>query len=165
MVFPTVDWNVKGVGEVGVSWSRRRVLCFVGGFGMPERFEIPESELQWRFDTSGGPGGQHANRSNTRVELIFDIGSSRAFDGPTRDRLSARLGSAVRISEDGSRSQATNRKRAVFRLHDMLEKGARPDPPQRRATGPSRSARARRLEAKRAKGRTKQQRKSPGLED
>ncbi len=77
------------------------------------RFDIPDSELRWRFGPSGGPGGQHANKSSTRAELSFEIETSRAFDEPMRERLVEKLGVEVRITEDGSRSQATNRKRAI----------------------------------------------------
>ena len=129
------------------------------------RFDIPDSELQWRFGPSGGPGGQHANKSSTRAELTFSIEASRAFDDPMRDRLVEILGSEVRITEDGSRSQATNRKRAVRRLNAVLEDAARPDPPQRRQTKPSRSARRKRLDEKRARGQTKRTRKPPTTDD
>ena len=122
------------------------------------RFDIPESELQWHFDPSGGPGGQHANKSATRVELRFDVGASRAFDRPTRDHIVNHLGSKVRIVEGGSRSQTTNRKRALRRLHAMLEDAARPEPPVRKATRPSLASRRRRLEMKRTRGRLKRQR-------
>jgi len=132
---------------------------------MPERFEIPESELRWRFDTSGGPGGQHANRSNTRVELIFDIEHSRAFDESTRRRVIDKLGSGIRISEDGSRSQSTNRKRAVRRLEEVIYSASLPNAPVRRRTRPSRSVRKRRLTDKRARGATKRSRKPPDVSD
>jgi len=129
------------------------------------RFDIPDSELQWRFGPSGGPGGQHANKSSTRAELRFSIETSRAFDDPMRERLVENLGIEVRITEDGSRSQATNRKRATRRLNAVLEDAARPDPPKRRQTKPSRSARQRRLDDKRSRGETKQTRKPPTLDD
>ncbi|GMQ92926.1 MAG: alternative ribosome rescue aminoacyl-tRNA hydrolase ArfB [Acidimicrobiia bacterium] len=129
------------------------------------RFDIPDSELRWRFDPSGGPGGQHANKTSTRAELTFEIGSSRAFDETMRKRLVQKLGSEIRLSEDGSRSQATNRKKAVRRLHAILEEAARPDSPKRRKTKPSRAARRRRLEGKRARGQEKARRKTPGAED
>jgi ribosome-associated protein len=129
------------------------------------RFDIPDSELQWRFGPSGGPGGQHANRSATRAELRFNIETSRAFDDPMRERLVTKLGVEVRIIEDGSRSQATNRKRAIRRLNAVLEDAARPDPPTRRATRPSRSARRRRLDEKRARSETKKARKPPTAND
>jgi ribosome-associated protein len=128
-------------------------------------FDIPESEFQWRFGPSGGPGGQHANKSSTRAELTFDIEDSRVFDETMRARLAEKLGSEVRITEDGSRSQATNRKKAVCRLHAMLDQAARPDPPKRRPTKPSRSARRRRLEEKRSRSDTKQKRKKPSVDD
>jgi ribosome-associated protein len=129
------------------------------------RFDIPDSELQWTFDTSGGPGGQHANRSNTRVELTFDIEHSGAFDETTRSRLVGRLGPEVRVTEGGSRSQATNRKRATRSLEALLEVAARPDPPPRRRTRPSLAARRRRLADKRARSELKRSRRSPGNED
>lgn len=128
-------------------------------------FDIPESELEWRFDTSGGPGGQHANRSNTRVELRFDVAASSAFDDPTRQRLIDKLGLSVRIVEAGSRSQATNRKRATRRLHAMVEVAARPDPPRRRQTRPSLAARRRRTAEKRVRSRLKERRRRPDLDD
>jgi ribosome-associated protein len=129
------------------------------------RFDISDSEMQWRFGPSGGPGGQHANKSATRAELRFSIETSRAFDDAMRERLVQKLGVEVRITEDGSRSQATNRKRAIRRLNAFLEDAARSDPPSRRPTKPSRSARKRRLDDKRARGETKQTRKPPALDD
>lgn len=129
------------------------------------RFEIPEAELRWRFDTSGGPGGQHANKNATRVELRFDIGASHAFDEPTRSRLISNLGTEVRIVESASRSQVANRKDAITRLHATIEAAAQPDPPPRKKTRPSRSARARRLNDKRARSQTKQQRQRPDSSD
>lgn len=90
------------------------------------RFNIPDAELQWRFGPSGGPGGQHANRSNTRAELVFDITTSNAFDDAIRRRLVETLGPKVRITEDASRSQATNRKAAVAKLDDILAQASAP---------------------------------------
>lgn len=125
------------------------------------RFDIPESELEWRFDTSGGPGGQHANRSNTRVELRFDIERSTAFDDATRTRLVEKIGRQLRVTEAASRSQTTNRTRALRRLHALLEESARPDPPPRRRTRPSRRAQQRRVDRKRARGDLKRTRARP----
>ena len=129
------------------------------------RFEIPETELRWRFDTPGGPGGQHANKTSSRAELRFDISASRAFEGPIRDRLVERLGTEVKLVEDGSRSQVANRKEAIARLHVLIEDAAQPDPPPRRSTRPSRSARARRVSDKRARSTTKRNRRRPGPDD
>jgi ribosome-associated protein len=124
-------------------------------------FDIPESELEWRFDTSGGPGGQHANRSNTRVELRFDVAGSTVFDEETRQALIARLGPEVRIVEAGSRSQALNRQRARERLDDRLDAALAPRAPKRRRTRPSLAARERRLRGKRERGIRKAQRRAP----
>ena len=75
---------------------------------------IPDRELAWRFDTSGGPGGQHANRAATRAELSFDIGASSAFDEATRARILGVLGArakdgVITIAAGDSRSQWSNR--------------------------------------------------------
>ncbi|MDH3731214.1 MAG: aminoacyl-tRNA hydrolase, partial [Acidimicrobiia bacterium] len=78
--------------------------------------EIPESEISWSFGPSGGPGGQHANRSATRAELRWDLTQSTAIDDATRAKLIARMPGAgsgvVAIVADGSRSQWRNRQEA-----------------------------------------------------
>lgn len=128
-------------------------------------FDIPDRELSWKFSPTGGPGGQHANKSSTRVELRFDVGMSVAFDDRTRSRIVSRIGNEVRIVEDRSRSQATNRKRAIRRLHAVLDGAAKPDPPSRKPSRPSRSARQKRLDDKRSRGQTKSLRRSPDPDD
>ena len=128
-------------------------------------FDIPDTELQWRFSPTGGPGGQHANKTSTRVELTFDVANSHAFDDRLRARLIGKVGSEVRLSEDGSRSQATNRKRALRRLQSILDAAAKPDPPPRKPTRPSRAAKRRRAEAKRRRSETKAMRRKPGNDD
>jgi ribosome-associated protein len=128
---------------------------------------IPNEELSWTFSPAGGPGGQHANRSNTRVELRFDVAASRAFDEPTRNRLLAKRDgrSEIVVVADESRSQWRNRQIARRRLVEVLSEALRPDPPERRPTKPSRSARRRRVEEKRARSRTKALRRSPQTDD
>ncbi|MFH1330440.1 MAG: peptide chain release factor-like protein, partial [Actinomycetota bacterium] len=86
---------------------------------------IPADELRWRFDTSGGPGGQHANRSATRVELAFDLATSPPVPEAVRARLLERLsprapGGVVRVVVDESRSQWRNRQTARRRLAALL---------------------------------------------
>lgn len=126
---------------------------------------IRSSELQWRFDPSGGPGGQHANRSSTRVELRFDIGASQAFPAEVRDRLLERLGErsprgVLAVVVDESRSQWRNRLTARRRLAELLEQALdRPRP--RRPTAPTRAGRERRLAEKRRRSERKQTRRSP----
>lgn len=128
-------------------------------------FDIPDGELQWRFSPTGGPGGQHANKSSTRVELRFDVGSSVAVDERLKARIVSRLGPEIRIIEDRSRSQATNRKRALRRLEALLDSAAKPDPPARRQTKPTRAARRRRIDSKRRRSDTKSLRKSPDADE
>ncbi|MFQ5517567.1 MAG: alternative ribosome rescue aminoacyl-tRNA hydrolase ArfB [Acidimicrobiia bacterium] len=122
---------------------------------------IPRDELQWTFTTSGGPGGQHANRSSTRVEVRFDVASSRALDEPTKRRIIAKLGkSEVRAAAAESRSQWRNRKIALRRLVDIIEQAAKPEP-RRRPTRPPAGARERRLAAKKHRSRIKRLRRGP----
>lgn len=133
-------------------------------------FDIPEGELSWRFDPSGGPGGQHANRSATRVELRFDVSVSSVFDEDTRERLLARLASrlvdgALVVTVEDTRSQARNRDIARQRLDALLTDAAAPEPPPRKPTKPSRRVRRRRAERKRARAETKRLRRKPGPED
>jgi len=117
--------------------------------------------LEWRFTTSGGPGGQHANRSNTRAELFFDISSSSAFPGAIRDRMVARLGAeAVTVSVADSRSQFRNRMLARARLRDRLVEAMKAEA-RRRPTTPTRGSRRRRLQQKRSRGEIKRLRRSP----
>jgi len=129
---------------------------------------IPGSELSWSFGPSGGPGGQHANRSHTRAELSFDIAASGAFTDEEKHRLLTQLASRLRdgtitVTSDESRSQWRNRAMARRRLANLLE-AALVVPRQRRPTRPSRAARRRRLDTKRRRAATKQLRRRPDAE-
>ncbi|MFN2624193.1 MAG: peptide chain release factor-like protein, partial [Chthoniobacterales bacterium] len=73
-------------------------------------------ELEWRFTGSGGPGGQHANTANTRVELVFNVGKSGALGPRQRARLLERIGPVVRVVASDRRSQSQNRQLALERL-------------------------------------------------
>lgn len=128
---------------------------------------IPAGELVWTFSPTGGPGGQHANRSSTRAELRFDVGASRAFDDETRQRVLARLATegVVTVIVDETRSQWRNRQVARQRLADRIGSALKPEPPRRRRTRPSRAARRRRIDEKRARSRTKSLRRRPASED
>jgi ribosome-associated protein len=126
---------------------------------------IPLDELEWRFSGSGGPGGQHANTSNTRVELRFDVAGSPSLTDSQRARLLDRCGPAVRVVAADTRSQARNRELALSRLRERLAEALR-TPRARRATAPTAAARRRRREAKRRRSDLKRQRRMrPGLED
>jgi len=122
---------------------------------------IPFAELEIRTGPSGGPGGQHANRAHTRVEVRFDVAASPSLGPRQRARLLDRLGPAVRVVADDHRSQARNRTLAFERLAGRLAAGLRVDPP-RRPTRPSPGAVQRRLDAKRRQSQRKAQRRWSG---
>lgn len=122
-------------------------------------FSIPMSELRWRFSRSGGPGGQHANTSDTRAEVIFDVVSSTSLGPRQRQRLLDRLGPEVRAAAGDERSQNRNRSLALDRLRDRLAEGLHVESP-RRPTKPSRAAKAARLDDKRRQSERKRLRRS-----
>lgn len=125
---------------------------------------IPSAELEWRFTTSGGPGGQHANRSNTRAELVFDLEASNAFPPDIQQRMITKLGDPiVTVSVADSRSQFRNRMLARARLRELLI-DAQKQPRRRRPTKPTKASRRRRLEDKRAHGEKKRLRRDPPLD-
>jgi ribosome-associated protein len=124
---------------------------------------IPLEELDWRFSASGGPGGQHANTANTRVEVRFDVAGSPSLGPRQRERLLGRLGPVVRVVASDERSQARNRQLALERLAARLAEALRVERP-RHPTRPSRSARERRLGAKRRRAETKRSRGRPQAE-
>jgi ribosome-associated protein len=120
---------------------------------------IPVEEMEWRFTASGGPGGQHANTSNTKVELRFDVAASPSLAPYQRDRLLARLGPIVRVVASDERSQARNRDLALSRMADRLA-GALKIQRVRRPTRPSRAAKERRMGEKRIQSLRKRDRAS-----
>lgn len=121
---------------------------------------IPLDELEWQTSRSGGPGGQHANTSDTRVEVRFDVNASPSLGPRQRARLLERLGPMVRATSSDSRSQARNREIALERLRRRLAEGLRVERP-RRATKPTKAARVRRLDAKRRQSVRKRDRRPP----
>jgi ribosome-associated protein len=125
---------------------------------------IDAGELEWRVSRSGGPGGQHANTSDTRVEVRFDVERSLSLGPRQRARLLERLGAVVRATAADSRSQARNRELALERLRSRLAEGLRVTRP-RRPTRPSRAARTSRLDAKRHRSETKRRRTRPSLDE
>ncbi|MFJ4676645.1 MULTISPECIES: alternative ribosome rescue aminoacyl-tRNA hydrolase ArfB [Kitasatospora] len=122
---------------------------------------VPDAELVWRFSRSSGPGGQHVNTSDSRVELRWDLASSDALPAVWKERALERLASrlvdgvlVVRASEH--RSQWRNREVAAARLAALLGEATAPPPKARRATKPSRGMVERRLETKRHRSGLKQ---------
>ncbi|REK12248.1 MAG: aminoacyl-tRNA hydrolase [Actinobacteria bacterium] len=123
-------------------------------------WDIPEGDLEESFDTSRGPGGQHANRSATAVTLRFDLEAS-SLPEDVIARLTGRLGrSVVVVTASESRSQWRNRALARQRLVEILEKASKPRP-KRRKTKPTRASNERRLEEKRHRSEIKKKRQTP----
>lgn len=125
---------------------------------------IPLSELEWRFTGSGGPGGQHANTSNTRVELVFDVEHSPSLDPAQRARLLERLGPVVRVVASDERSQGRNRQLALERLRTKLADGLHMAT-VRRPTRPTAGSRQRRLDSKQRRATLKRQRSARPNDD
>lgn len=125
---------------------------------------IPLREVRVQATPSGGPGGQHANRAHTRIEVRFDVEASEALGPRQRARLLERLGPVVRAVAGDERSQVRNRERALERLAAKLAQALRTERP-RRPTAPSAAARRRRVEAKRRRGDVKRKRRRPSGDD
>lgn len=110
-----------------------------------EKVRIPLSELQYRFSTSSGPGGQHTNKAATRVTLLFDVAQSPSLDDETRRILLKRLTAyldkegVLQLHVQDSRSQHQNREIANGRFRDILA-AALIRRKRRRPTRPSRAA-------------------------
>ena len=125
---------------------------------------IDLDEVEVRFSRSSGSGGQHANKTSTRVELRFDIAGSPSLDEAQRNRLVDRVGPELRVVADDERSQVRNRAIAIERLRTRLAAGLRVER-RRRATRPTRGSQLRRLDGKRRTGDTKRQRRKPDVSD
>jgi ribosome-associated protein len=121
---------------------------------------IPLNEVEVRASRSSGPGGQHANVTASRIEAVFDVGSSQALGPADKERLKARCGPRVTAVAQDARSQARNRELALERLQGRIADGLRVAK-KRRRTRPGRSARERRLEKKRQVGQRKRERRRP----
>ncbi len=127
---------------------------------------IPAAELRWRFSRSSGPGGQHVNTSDSRVQLSWNITASAALTDEQRALLRSRLGhrivaGSVTVTSSEQRSQLRNRDTARDRLADLVAEGLAQEPAPRRPTRPTRGSTRRRLDAKAARSATKQQRRRP----
>lgn len=130
---------------------------------------IPASELAWRFSRSSGPGGQHVNTSDSRVELSWDLAESAALSEPQRERLLERLGrrlvgGVLTVTASEQRSQLRNREIARRKLAMLVADALAPDAAARRATKRTRGSDRRRLDAKQQRSATKQQRQRPSAD-
>ncbi len=123
---------------------------------------IPDTEIEESFETSGGPGGQHANRTRSAVRLRFAISDS-SLPADIKAKLVERLGPVVEASSSESRSQFRNRAIARQRLAERIGDALKERAP-RKPTKPSRASKKRRLEKKRARGKLKRQRRRPDID-
>ena len=124
------------------------------------RLAIPLEEVQLRYSRSSGPGGQHAQKTETRVEAVFDAVASETLTDAQKRRLTARMGRVVRAVAQDERSRWRNRELALERLAEAIRAGIRVER-KRRPTKPSAAARKQRLESKRRRSQVKRLRKPP----
>jgi ribosome-associated protein len=121
---------------------------------------LPLSEVDLRFSRSSGPGGQHANTAETRVEAIFDVHASAALTEAQKRRVVAKAGPVLRAVAQDERSQWRNRELALERLVEQLRAALRVER-RRVPTKPTHAARERRREAKQRRSETKKLRRPP----
>ena len=121
---------------------------------------IPSSEIELRFSRSSGPGGQHAQKTETRVEAIFDVERSVGLTDAQKRRVIAKAGPVIRGVAQDERSQWRNRELASERVVEALREALKVER-KRRPTKPSAAAKKRRLEQKRRRSETKRLRRPP----
>jgi ribosome-associated protein len=124
------------------------------------RLRIPVAEIELRTSRSSGPGGQHAQKTETRVEAVFDVERSQALSDAQKRRLRTRVGPVVRAQAQDERSQWRNRELALERLADAIRAGVRAER-KRRRTAPTAASRERRLAEKRRRAELKELRRPP----
>jgi ribosome-associated protein len=139
----------------------RRIAAIDGeSIRVTRSVSIPRSEIQLRFSRSSGPGGQHAQRTETRVEAVFDVEASEALTPVQKARVIAKAGTTLRAVAQDERSQSRNRELATERLVEVLREALRVRR-RRVPTSPSAQARERRLAEKRRRAETKRLRRPP----
>jgi ribosome-associated protein len=122
---------------------------------------VPPGEIRLRTSRSSGPGGQHAQKSETRVEAVFDVEASSALSDVQKRRVVAKAGTVLRAVAQDERSQLRNKELAVERVVEALREALRV-PRHRTPTKPTKAARERRLSEKKRRGETKKLRRPPG---
>ncbi len=121
---------------------------------------LPLAEVEFRTSRSSGPGGQHAQKTETRVEAIFDVEASTSLTDAQKRRVIARAGPVLRAVAQDERSQTRNRELAIERLVAALRQALRVER-KRRPTKPTAASRERRLEQKRRRSNVKKLRRPP----
>jgi ribosome-associated protein len=124
------------------------------------RLAIPLGEVDLRYSRSSGPGGQHAQKTETRVEAVFDVEASETLSEAQKRRLTRKAGPVIRVVAQDERSQVRNRELALERLAAAIRAGLRVER-KRRPTKPTAAARDRRLDQKKRRGQTKRLRRPP----
>ena len=124
---------------------------------------IPSNEIQWRFSRASGPGGQNVNKTDTRVEIIFDIDKSKALNPIQKYRLKEKLKSklakgCIRIAIQEKRAQYQNREIALLRLGELIKDNIISPRKPRKRTKPTKASQSRRLDSKKKRGQVKQSR-------
>ena len=122
---------------------------------------LPLSEIQFRTSRSSGPGGQHAQKTESRVEAVFDVEASGALTDVQKHRVVARAGPVLRAIAQDERSQGRNKELATERLVRQLQDALKV-PRKRRPTKPSKAAVERQRETKKRRSQTKRLRRPPG---
>jgi ribosome-associated protein len=121
---------------------------------------IPRSEIELRFSRSSGPGGQHAQKTESRAEALFDVERSEALTEAQKRRVIAKAGPVLRAVAQDERSQWRNRELAIERVVEALREALKVER-RRRPTKPTAASKERRLEQKRRRAQTKQLRRPP----
>jgi ribosome-associated protein len=125
---------------------------------------LPETELQYRTARSSGPGGQHVNKSETQIELMFDVAHSPSLSDVQRDQLLQRLANLIdkegvlHLTSQSERSQLRNREIVTTRFRQLLAQALRV-PKKRRPTKPTAASKERRIQSKKQRGQVKKLRK------
>ncbi len=129
------------------------------------KLEIPVSEIQWRFSRSSGAGGQNVNKTDSRVEIVFNVSESKTLTPSQKHRISIQnevklINGCICIAVQNKRTQYKNRQLALSRLASTLRELLKPPPKKRRETIPTRSSQRKRIESKKKRGELKKNRQS-----
>lgn len=126
---------------------------------------VPDTELQWRFSRSGGPGGQGVNTTDSRATVSFDVAASTSLAAAApvwRERALERLPPVVSVTASEQRSQLQNREAALERLAMRLREAVAPPPRPRRATRPTLGSVERRIADKKRQAQRRRDRRTEG---
>ena len=129
------------------------------------KLELPVHEIQWRFSRSSGSGGQNVNKTDSRVEIKFDVCNSKALTPYQKHRITSQddtklVNGCICIAVQDKRTQYQNRQLALIRLASILREILKPPPKKRRETTPTRSSKRKRVESKKKRGELKKSRQS-----